>query len=79
MKFHQNHIIKYIFLKVCIIIFVCDENGRVLKGEAQGMGEFARPGQEVYSTLPNFVSSQRARGKPSIARKPEDHPKIFKW
>ena len=27
----------------------------------------------------NSVSSQCARGKLSIARKPEDHPKLFKW
>ena len=27
----------------------------------------------------NSASSQCARGKSSIARKPEDHPKIFKW
>ena len=25
------------------------------------------------------VSSQCARGKSSVARKPEDHPQIFKW
>ena len=30
-----------------------------------------------YSTLLNSVSSQCVRGEPSIARKPEDHPKIF--
>ena len=33
----------------------------------------------VYSKCLNSVSSQCARGKPSIARKPEDHPKSFKW
>ena len=43
-KFHQNHIIQYILIVICIIIFVCAENDRVLKGEAQGMGEFARTG-----------------------------------
>ena len=32
-----------------------------------------------YSTRLNTVSSQCARGKPSVVRKPENHPKIFKW
>ena len=34
-KFDQNH---YIFLIFYILIFVCAEKGRVLKGDAQGMG-----------------------------------------
>ena len=32
-----------------------------------------------YSTRLNSVSSQCALGKPSVVRKPENHPKIFKW
>ena len=39
------------FLITCIIIFECAEYGRVLKGEAQGMGEFVRPGGGFYDIL----------------------------
>ena len=33
----------------------------------------------VLETILKSVSSQCARGKSSIARKPKDHFKIFKW
>ena len=51
----------------------------MLKGEAQGMGRGSLQDQDrgFYSTLLNSVSSLRAHGKPSTARKLEDHPKIF--
>ena len=42
------------FLIVCIIIFICAEHGRELKGEAQGMeGEGGLQDQDrgFYSTL----------------------------
>ena len=35
--------------------------------------------KELCDLALNSVSSQCTRGKSSIARKPEDHPKIFKW
>ena len=35
--------------------------------------------QLIIITDLNSVSSQGARVKSSIARKPEDHPKILKW
>ena len=70
-----------IFLIVCIIIFVCAEYGRVLKGEAQEMAGGGLQDQDMgfYSTRLNSALSQCARGKPSIAQKPEDHLNMFKW
>ena len=34
---------------------------------------------EASMDVLNSVSSECARGKSSIARKPEDHPENFKW
>ena len=39
-----DHCLSFLLLIICIIIFVYAESGRVLKGDAQEMEEFARPG-----------------------------------
>ena len=50
----------------------------MLKGKAQGMvGSLQDQDRGFYCTRLNYVSSQYARGKPTIALKPEDPPKIF--
>ena len=48
-------------------------------GSTRDRGSLQDQDRGFYNTCLNSVSSQCARGKLSIARKPEDHPKIFKW
>ena len=78
MKFHQEHIIYFNSLY----------NSSRMRSKWQGtkvgskrslQDQDGGGGARVYSTRLNSVSSQCARGKMSIARKPVDHPKFFKW
>ena len=48
-------------------------------GSTRDWGSLQDQNRGFYITRLNSVSSQCARGKPSIARKPEYNPKIFKW
>ena len=67
-------------LIVYIIIFVCAEKWQSAKvGSTWDGGSLQDQDMGFCSTHLNSVSSQCACGKPSIVRKPEDHPKIFKW
>ena len=48
-------------------------------GSTRDGGSLQDQDRGFYSTRLNYISSQCARSKPSIARKPEDYPKRFKW
>ena len=76
MKFHQDHIIYFNSLYNSIRM---RSKWQGAKGGSKRSLQDQDGGEGVYSTRLNSVSSQCARGKMSIARKPVDHPKIFKW
>ena len=75
--FHQNHIIYFNSLYNNIRMRWKWQGAK--RGSKRDVGSLQDQDRGFCSTRLNSVSSQCARGKPSIARKLEDHPKIFKW
>ena len=72
MKFHQNHITQYIFNSLYNDIRMRWKWQGAKGGSTRDVGSLQDQDSGFYNTRLNSVSSQCARGKPSIARKPEE-------
>ena len=65
----------YVCMYVCMYVNIVHQDETLINNKTLNT---KKKTTKTNSDL-NAVSSQCARGKSSIVRKPEDHRKIFKW